>query len=758
MVTPLPEDPTLRDLDGLYPLTESELSGSGIGFVELLRVLGRHKTAIIVSSIVGLLLGFAVGIPMTPVYRVRTAIEVLSLNEDFLNMRQSNPVSLNDNSYENSEEMTQAKLLESDSLMTRVLSKLDPELGAPGKTKMATTGWRGRLHLPEEVKLTRRQVLLNELAASMKVRALDRTRVIEVTADSADPQLAATFLNTLDDEFIQQSLEARLATSHHTSDWLTREIDDARNNLKQAEDRLQEYARDSGLIFTDENINVATEKLQQVQQELSAATDDRIAKQARFEMAKNSPPDTIAQVLSDQSLKDIVTRVNDLRRQIADLSAVYNPEYTRLKRAQAELTVMESAFEQTRSSILARIENDYRESLSREKLLAGVFDTQIRNVTGQNEKAVQYNILKREVDSGRQLYDTMLQQTKQSAISAGLRSSNLRVVDPAMVPERPYSPRFRMNSAIGFAAGLFLSIIFVSVRERADRTFQQPGDIRLWTGLPELGTIPNADFKKIYGRASANGSSARPPEDGSLSLGASSLRSSIELMTWLQKSGLVAESFRSTLASIIFTSEPGSGPRILVVTSVHPSDGKTTAVCNLAIAAAEINQKVLIIDADLRRPAIHNVFSVQQDRGLSDILREGIAPEEGAKLIQQTEIPHLHVLTAGKAAHDAVHLLYSRKFAPLLARLKQEYDIILLDSPPMLQMTDARVAGRLADAVILVARAGNTTRDAVIAARERLKSDNIKVLGTILNAWDPRRYRGAYYVFYEDNNYNNGGA
>jgi capsular exopolysaccharide synthesis family protein len=727
-----------------YGSESPDPSDSEGGLLDYWRMLRRHTTAIILTSFAGVLIGFGIGIPMKPVYRARTSIEVLSLNEDFMNMKQTNPVTSNDSSYDTSEEQTQTKLLESGVLMNRVLDKLNPEAQPARKPRMATSGWRSWLHLREHVELTQRARLLNGLAGSLKIRPTAHTRVIEATADSTDPQLATDFANTLVQEFIQQNLEARFATSHRTSDWLTREIDDARDNLKKSEDALQAYARSSGLIFTDETTNVATEKLQQFQQQLSTATADRIAKQARFEMAKNSPPDTVADVLSDPGLKEVSAKVGELRRQVADLSAIFNPEYSALKRAQAQLTVTEAAFESTRADILKRIENDYQEAQNKEKLLATAYDAQTREVTGQDEKAIQYNILKREVDSGRQLYDTMLQQTKQSSIASALRASNVRVVDPAVVPEKPFSPDFKLNSAIGWLAGLFLSIAVVTIRERADRTLQQPGDIKMWTDLTELGTIPSLGIKRIYGRASVTS-----PD----TLLNSNSKNSVELITWQEKPSMIAEGFRSTLTSILFVGENGSRPRVLVFTSAHASDGKTTVVSNIAIATAEIRRKVLVIDADLRRPRMHTIFGVSNERGLSDILREELSEENVAGLIQETPIPNLHVLTAGKPTHAASHLLYSRNFGPLLAKFKKEYDMILIDTPPMLQMTDARVAGRLADAVILVARAGETTRDAILAAKERLGEDCIRILGTVLNDWNPKKAPGGYYGKYQENYY-----
>lgn len=739
---PVKIGPDYVDAARTYP--EKPVSAhSDNGLIDYWRMLRRHKTAIFVTSLAGLAIGFGVGIPMKPMYRARTSIEVLNLNEDFMNMKQTNPTTTNDNSYDTSEEQTQTTLLQSNALMRRVLAKLNPgdiDSGAGRAPTIASSGWRHWLHWTERAPVSQRAARLGSLAHSLKVQTATRTRVIEATADSTDPRLAADFLNTLIAEFVQQNMEARYATTHLTSDWLTREIDDARANLKRSEGALQEYARSSGLIFTNENTNVATEKLRQIQQELSGATAERIARQARFELARNSPPDTIADVLSDPGLKDVGAKVNDLRRQVANLSAVYNPEFSQLRRAEAELAVDEAAFVRTRADILKRIENDYQEALSKEQLLARAYDAGAGEVTGQDEKAIQYNILKREVDSARQLYDTMLQQTKQASIASAMRASNVRVVDPATPPETPVAPDFRMNSTIGLVLGLLFSVVFVSIRERADRTLRQPGDINLWTNLAELGTIPSAGMKKVP----VGGWRVRR----ALSPTRGRTGSAVELMTWQNKPGLIAEGFRSALTSILFTGDSGSRPRVMVFTSANASDGKTTVVSNIAIAAAEIRHKVLVIDADLRRPRIHTVFGVPNERGLSDLLLQKSAGADGAGLVQQTAIPGVHVLTAGTPIEGASHLLYSPGFETMLTRFRAEYDMVLIDTPPMLQMTDARVAARLADAVVLIVRSGQTTRDAILAAKDRLTEDCIPVLGTILNDWNPGKSSGGYYGQY----------
>jgi polysaccharide biosynthesis transport protein len=707
--------------------------------LEYWRILRRHKMAIAFSGLVGLLLGFLAGIPLTPVYRAKASVEVLNLNEDFMNVKETNPVTTNVSSSETSEEQTQAKLMGSEAVLDRVIEKLDPggdslREANRHRSRVAASGWRHLLHLPEPMKMTEHERLLAKAADSLKIRATPHTRLIQFTVDSPDPQLAANFASTLIQEFVELSIEARWQTSQRTDQWLSREIDDARNKLKRSEDALQSYAKNSELIFNDDDTNVATEKLQQVQQEWSAATGDRIAKQSRFELAQSTPPDTLADVINDPGLRDTQVKMNDAKRQLANFSAVYRPEFTRVKRTQAELDTLEVAFSRERADILHRIKNDYDEATRREKLLAAAYQAQAREVIEQGEKAIQYNILKREVDTNRQLYERVLQQMKQSSIAAALRASNVRAVDSPKIPDKPVFPNFKLNAALGALSGLFLSAIVVIIHDHSDRTLQRPGDIKLWADLPELGAIPSAAVtlqKRLYAAGSQ-------PESGITWKPAGKKRNNVALITLLQKPSLIAEAFRSALTSILFVGAEHARPTVLVFTSPYPAEGKTTVVSNLAIAAAEIRSKVLVVDADLRRPCLHEIFDLSNERGLVDLLRAESGEQRAAELIQETKIPGVHVLTAGPATYAAAHLLHSPAFPALLSSFRETYNLIFIDSPPMLHMTDARVAGRFADAVVLIARAGRTSRDAMLTAKARFDDDRTCVLGAILTKWDPR--------------------
>src|SRR5579884_1626022 len=438
--------------------------------VEYARALLRHKGKLCLFALGGIVLSILIGIPQTPTYRVRTALEVLSLNEDFMNTKQTSPVATSDTSYETSEEETQVQLLQSDALLDRVLNKFDPGLVyIRHHPRIATTGWRSILHLSDRVHLNNRQLLLLGITDSLKVQSTPRTRVIELTVKSSDPQLATDFANTLANEFIAQAIEARLKTTEKIGDWLGHELDDARTKLQQSEAALQAYAGKSGLIFTDDqNTNIATEKLQQVQQQLTTVSADRVAKEARYDLAQHSPPDSLPDVLGDTGLQQTQAALVEARRKLADLSAVFTNDFPQVRRASAQVAALQSAFDDQRAAIVARVKNDYTEAVRKEGLLEARYDAQAREVVGQDEKAIEYNILKRDADSNRQLYDTMLQQLKQSSIASALHASNVRVVDPATLPERPIWPNYRILGLLGLLFGFLGGLGAVVMIERMD--------------------------------------------------------------------------------------------------------------------------------------------------------------------------------------------------------------------------------------------------------------------------------------------------
>jgi len=742
----LPESNSFEEPGTSYFLDTGDRPEESEGLLNYWRILVRHKIPILAASAGGLLLGFLIGVPQKPVFRAHTTLEVLNANEDFMNMKLTQsevPAADSDNL---SEEETQASLLQNTELLDRVYEELDPNPTPPAH--LATHGWRSWLHMKEVPKPSDRENLLHAAMGTIKVSNPPRTRILEISVDSKDPKLAVDFIGALVQELIKENVDARQASTQQTGDWLGHEISEARTSLQNSENTLQTYASRSGLYFIDneKQTNVATEKLQEIQQQLSAATADRIAKQSVYELAKNSPPDTLADVLNDASLQSLSARLDDATREVASLSALYNPGYTKLQQAQAEAASLRQAFETHREDLLHRIENDYQGAARREKLLSTAYDAQARKVSGLNEKTVKYNVLKREVDSNRQLYDTMLQQMKQASIATALHASNVHTIYPAHLLRQHVSPNLKVNSALGLFVGFLSSVGFIFIREQTDRTLRHPGEVKQYASLPELGTIPR--LPSTLNRKALpflrRGLGKEKPANDSRSLKPSGRYDLLNLADVCNWPMAVPEAFHSALTSILLSGENRESGRVLVFTSAGPADGKTSVVSNIAIAAAAAGKKVLLVDADLRRPRLHIIFGLANQAGLAELLGSDADCARWPELTQKTKMEGLTVITAGNPVKHAGMLFYSPGFPNLLAKWKEEYDLVLLDTPPALAMTDARVIGILADGVVLIARAGQTTRDALLAIQERLGEDRIPLLGCILNDWDPRYSAHAY--------------
>ena len=410
---------------------------------------------------------------------------------------------------------------------------------------------------------------------------------------------------------------------------------------------------------------------------------------------------------------------------------------------------------------MIRIRNDYEGAMRREKLLSAAYASQTHLVSAKAEEAAHYNLLKRDVDSSRLLYETMLQRLKEASIASALRASNIRVVDPAERPSIPYKPDVRRSITVGLLAGLCVGVVIVVLRERADRTLQDPGDPAYYLNLAELGVVPLGNLLEVKGAKRPAAQTVLRIENGKAPTPVVS-DDRMELVAWTRKSSLLAESFRTALTSILFSGQNGDRPRVLVFTSASPKEGKTTVVCNLGITLAEINHSTLLIDADMRRPRLHSVFNVSNHHGLSNLLLEEM-PLDASKLESvclPTSIPHLYVLPSGSSRHTASSLVHSPRFPELVKLAREKFDTVVIDTPPMVNISDARVVARFADAVILVLRSALTTRDAALLAKRRFAEDGIQVLGTILNYWNPqtpgygyyRYYYAGYFNYYGDRN------
>ncbi len=718
--------------------------------LEYWRILWRHKLTVCLSLVLGVLISFIVSLFWPPLYRARATVEMQGVQEPFAGglLSTSDPWV-----------QTQVDLLLGQTLRLRVPAKMKGSMNVINQEAPNPLGpLRSAIGLSPPAGEEGWQKALSEAYQSLDVVPSKQSHVLELTCESTHPQVAADFVNVLAEEYIAMNMEERWETYQNTGKWLTLAQDQLKEKLEKSEKELVEFARKTGVMFTSDSQNVAEEKLKLQQAELSKARTERIAKQSVYESSLSSPTESLPEVLDYGPMASYQVKLAELRQQLAELSVSLTPAHYRVKRLQAQIDELQAAQERERTNIIKRIRIEYEAALRREKQLEADYSAQSRLVASQAELLIHYNILKREVDTGRELYQTTLQKGKEASIASALRASNLRIVDRALPPRRPYRPNLLLNSVVGVFGGLCCGVLLVIVRARSDSSVQVPGTMPQLLNLRELGVIPSAKVDPearsltprnppLLTKGSATGRSVAVSTRGAGRNGNGKTPELLGLVTWTRKISVISEAFRTAMTSILFSGDKDTRPRVLVLTSPSPQEGKSTIISNLAIAFSEIGQRVLLIDGDMRLPKLHTVFDMVNTWGLSDALFENTPIEEysAESLVQKTRIPGLFIMTSGPARANIASLLYSERLNELLLRFRREFDLVLIDSPPVLSVPDSRILGQCSDAVVLVLRAGRTSRDSALAAARFFEEDGTTVLGTILNDWNPNQMGHGYY-------------
>jgi polysaccharide biosynthesis transport protein len=718
-----------------------EAPPDSVGLSEVTAPLWRGKRTILAIAILGLAIGQAVSILTKPTYRARTSLEIEGFNNDQFMHEVSLISPLLPNATPENYLQNEVKVLESETLAKRVAD----QVGLPLKTRRRT--WFNFLLSPQPSPEERR---IKDVQKALTVRTSLQSQVVELFYDAPDPAFAARGANVAAAEFINLNREARWQLAQDTTDWLNKQTAALKATLENDNRELQDFARSTGLVFAGKQSTLAEDRMRQVQDALTKAEDDRAAKQARYEAAKARPDDLTVDALAAGPLKEYETDLQNLRRELAQLQTLYTPTNYRVQKVQAQIAETERAIKKEREEILDRMQTEYAAARGLENLLSSAQARQMETVQRQMDNERRYEMRKSQIDATERLYESMLEKVKEAGAAAALRTTNVRVIDSARVPSIPYSPNPLLNMAIGLAIGTLSAIGLVLAREDFG-TVRRPGESNL-LDVPELGVIPSARDAQSWERV------------GNRSIGSAGRIQEIDLSTDRDTS-VMAESFRSALTSILFGAGysrkvqgcPASG-RALVITSIDVMEGKTTVLTNLGIAAAERKQRVLLIDADLRRPRVHELVNVSNAWGLADLLKRSDFEEFSKQaavedLFRPTHIPNLSVLPGGPVEMTSPGLLYASDLTPLLERFREEFDLILIDTPPMMLYADGRLLGRLSEGVVMVVRAATRTREELQAAYLRLVQDQIPVLGTILNDWKMDRSEASMYGRYHQHYY-----
>ncbi len=692
----------------------------------------RHFWRIALSALAGLALGIGVSLLQGPVYRARTAVEVERPNERFLDLENLRPTQAADNYSIDSELATQIRIVTSRPLVRGVIERL-------GLTEELTPERGLRARLFGEAPMTATDAALENLY----VEPAGLSRVVDIYFEHSDPTVAAEFSNALADEFIRHSIESRWQAAEKTAEWLSGELGSTRQQLGEMNAALQQMARSNGIVSLAGGSTLAEERLRLIQDDLSRAQSERITNQSQWEQARALSPNIAAETLDSEALRDHELQLAALRTELNALTTKFKPGYSGVKALQAQIGFLERKLEDERSQILARARNQFEAAVKREQMITEQHRLASGVVAVQKAKAIEFDLLRQEAETSRALYDNLLRKIKESAVAATIGATHIRVVDPAAAPRKPASPNYLLNAGLGLTLGCMLGLVLASSRSRNMPIYLEPGDIPRMLGTAELACIPTLtvpDARRLKTAGLLNLSKAQLDAGGSA------------ISVAPAGDALATASYQNLMTSLLLTRRPGS-PQVMVVSSANEGEGKSTTVYNLAVALAAGGERVLVVDGDLHHPVQHELFGLSQRTGLGDLLEVGAdesgelgadeakrSDQENLRLIAEgvveamhPDFKNLHLMTAGIMPSHAARLLHSRGFAAALMHRFHQFDVVLIDTPAVLDGPDARIFARIADGVALVVRAASTTVEEASAARDRFLSDRTPVAGAILN-------------------------
>lgn len=700
----IPEPLTMRTIQDGAPDSWEPISLASYWYV----LWKRHWTILGVAFTLMAIVA-AISFHMASVYKATARLEIepetpqLQSVNDLYQRADADDVSL----------QTQIQVLRSERLAWQTIQQLNL-----GRSLGLTTS---ELEAPEKHKAQ----LMGAFGNSLKVEVVPKTRMLAVGFESSDPETAAQVANSLVNSYLDYNFQEKYEAIRR-SGWMDQQLSELKSSMELSQQALVNYEQAHQIVNTGEKQNVLEQMLADLSRELTNAKSDRIQKEALYaQMLANRPE--LASLVHDELLQKLEERSADLKEQHTETVGQYGPNYPKAQRLQAQIDENKTEIEREQNRVIDRIRSDYNAASNREKLAVQVVDHQKVEVGDLNQLLVQHNILQREFESNQQLYQNLLQHLKDATVSAGLRSTNIHLVDSAIPPRLPIRPRRLFNTLIALWAGLILGVIAAFAQEKLDSTVKTAEEVEMLTVSPALAVIPfeSVSWLRRHALAKRKGSS-----DLALTLSSR------------PKSGL-SEAFRVLGTAV---SAPSNTVRTLLVTSSQSGEGKTVTALNLAQVLAQRRGPVVIVDCDLRKGQIAKVLGIPNRVGVSTLLTGEYQLSEALR--PYTAHSRLWVLPSGPVPPNPAELLASKNMLILLNELRERFACVIIDSPPVLAVTDATILSSLTDGVILVAASGSTQRSGLIRTRKVLLAAGARILGVTINKFDLRHPGGSNYAYY----------
>lgn len=662
---------------------------------------------------------------------------------------------------------SQARLLRSRTLASDVIDKLklyeNPDFaGTPKKGQSR----------PDPADPIYREVLAQRFLGGVAVSSRERSRLVDVSFTSRNPKLAADILNALFDAYIEMMVRKRYAASEQATEFLNAQIADIRAEIEKKERELNQYGSEKDILPLSASETPTVSRLGEVNSALTNATIDRVNKFNTYNQLKSAPLGEIPDAPAGSLIQRLREQYINLSRDYASRLTTVRPEFPAMQRLKSEVDAATEALQNETQNLLRNAYNDYQNALNKEQSLQQLLNAQKNEAYKANSNSVVYNSLRIELDNKKSLLEALSKRQSETDVSSrlkGLEALNVWIVDKADYPLRPAFPNKQKNILMGFLFGLAGGIGLALGLEYLNHTVKTSKDVATAIGVPTLGSVPafesearpkgpRGEFAKIVAmiRGKSDKKEARPQRRGKdgtirlLELNGSGgdpanngmMGSKIELVASREPQSIQAESYRSIRTTLLVSSPPGR-IKTMLFTSPLAREGKSSTISNLAITLAEAGKRVVIVDSDLRKPRQARIFWTHANSGpgLSRFLSSNIDP---AEVVKPTEIQNLQLISSGPLPANPIELLTSERMDSLVAYLKRSYDFVLFDTPPLLAVSDALAMGPMADAIILVARGGQTPIQAIKQAKQKLDAHKLKCLGVILNGVDLLEQDGYY--------------
>jgi polysaccharide biosynthesis transport protein len=564
------------------------------------------------------------------------------------------------------------------------------------------------------------------LANGLSVNELRGTRLVNVAFSHTDPDFAAVVANGVAATFIERVYKKQTQKIDATAEWLNKSTRDLQAQMQKAEEALADYTRNNNIFSTDAKEDLTTTKLAELHGKVMEAETGRILKQSLYEEVKRGNVAKLPEAFSDPSINGLQQKLGELTVSLAELSVKFGSRNPKVNETQQKMDAIRKEIEEKRGTLEEKLKADYERAVRDETALKDALGRAKSEAVQQNQTAIQFNILKQNVETAKTLYTDFLSKTKQADIERAEQARHVSIAQPATAGEFVGPKRMR-TVLIAFLLSLAAGLGLVYLLDHLDNRIKTVDDVTRYVRLPALGVIPaiNENAPRRISKSKQGIDLLQNPAGFALAGGPSNVTSLADR----KAAHSVAEAYRALRTSVLLAAA-GRPPKTILVTSSQPGEGKTTTVVNTAICLSQLGAKVLLIDADMRRPRVHKAFGIKNRRGLSTYLSSEVRLRD---LIQATSLPNLWILPSGLVPPNSADLVSSEKFRYMLAKLSQHYDHILIDTPPVHSVTDPVILSRQVDGVMLVVHGGKSTREMVRHARQELVNVGAKIFGVVLN-------------------------